>query len=459
MTRTWVSNLFFLFSLAGTNVVAQTSLGSLDDLLKLVQQGRSTENAENLMREQEFMQNKASQQQLLEELRNERTGLEAESATIEQLFGSNEQAITELREQLDVRMGSLKELFGILQQVAGDASGEFDSSLTNIEYPARSESLAALAEKMGSTTELASLEDIELLWFELQREMTEQGKLKKFYTRIVAANGDEINREILRVGVFNVISDGKYLSFNPETGTVSELLRQPAARFVETARRLGEADSGVVAFGLDPIRGQLLEMLVQVPTLRERIDQGGTVGYIIMVLGLVAAIIAVFRFIELSIISTRMAVQKRNSAQPGRDNPLGRVLQVYHENRGIDLESLELKLSEAVLKEAPKLTHFNIALKVIAVVAPLLGLLGTVTGMIITFQAITLFGTGDPKMMAGGISQALVTTVQGLCVAIPAVLLHTLVAGRSKALVEVLEQQATGMVAEYSEKSHKPPMS
>jgi len=93
-------------------------------------------------------------------------------------------------------------------------------------------------------------------------------------------------------------------------------------------------------------------------------------------------------------------------------------------------------------------------LKIIAVVAPLLGLLGTVTGMIITFQAITLFGTGDPKLMAGGISTALVTTVQGLCVAIPTVLLHTLVASRARRLNQILEEQAAGMVAVQSERRH-----
>jgi len=196
-------------------------------------------------------------------------------------------------------------------------------------------------------------------------------------------------------------------------------------------------------------------MLIQTPTILERIDQGGVVGRIIIALGIFAATIAIYRFVLLMMITAKVSAQKRNSGQPNTANPLGRVLQVYHQNRNIDLESLELRLGEAVLKETPKLNRFNTMLKVIAVVAPLLGLLGTVTGMIITFQAITLFGAGDPKMMAGGISQALVTTVLGLCVAIPTVLLHTIVSGRSKALVETLEEQATGMVAEYSEKVHK----
>jgi biopolymer transport protein ExbB len=120
----------------------------------------------------------------------------------------------------------------------------------------------------------------------------------------------------------------------------------------------------------------------------------------------------------------------------------------------MDPETLELKMAEAVLSETPKLESGLTLLKIIAAVAPLMGLLGTVTGMIITFQAITIFGAGDPKAMAGGISSALVTTVLGLLVAIPTVLLHTVVNGRSQRIIHVLNEQATGIVAEHSERAH-----
>ena len=123
----------------------------------------------------------------------------------------------------------------------------------------------------------------------------------------------------------------------------------------------------------------------------------------------------------------------------------------YEQFKSVDRETLELKLAEAIAQETPSLQRFLALLKIIGVVAPLLGLLGTVTGMINTFQAITLFGTGDPKMMAGGISQALVTTVLGLVVAIPIVLLHTLVSSRSKRIAQVIEERAIGVMAEHSE--------
>ena len=117
-----------------------------------------------------------------------------------------------------------------------------------------------------------------------------------------------------------------------------------------------------------------------------------------------------------------------------------------------DTETLELKLSESILREVPKLQSRLTIIKIISVVAPLIGLLGTVTGMINTFQAITLFGTGDPKLMAGGISQALVTTVLGLVVAIPMVFISTLLKTRSKGIINILQQQSAGIIANRSEK-------
>ena len=190
---------------------------------------------------------------------------------------------------------------------------------------------------------------------------------------------------------------------------------------------------------------------MQSPSLAERIAQGKEVGYVIITLGVVAILIAIWRLLALSATSAKVNRQAKNLENPG-NNPLGRVLKIAHDNPESDVESLELKLGEQILKETPK---FNIALpflKIISVVAPLLGLLGTVTGMIITFQAITLYGAGDPKLMAGGISTALVTTVLGLCVAIPTVFLHTLVQSRAKRLTQILQEEAAGMLSERAER-------
>jgi len=254
------------------------------------------------------------------------------------------------------------------------------------------------------------------------------------------------------VGTFNVIDEGgQYLNWESETQKLVELPRQPGARYTSAAGEFVQIQPGQTAdFWVDPSGGSLLSLLLQAPDFRERIDQGGIIGYIIIGLGLFALLLALERLLSLGIIGMKVSAQAKNST-PKNNNPLGRVMQVYADNQQKDAETLELKLGESIAQETPKLTRFIPLLKIIAMVAPLLGLLGTVTGMINTFQAITLFGTGDPKLMAGGISQALVTTVMGLSVAIPTVLLHTVVNGRSKRLMQLLEERSIGIMAQREE--------
>ena len=441
-----------VLALGATAVSAQEDAVSLDELLNLIEQGQSRDSQDARRREAEFAQRRTEQQQLLNQARGERTRLERESARLEQLFEDQQADIVAVRAALDERLGALKELFGVLQTVAGDTQGRFSESLTNIQYPEREEFLFALGNKMAGANSLASIEDIERLWFELQREINESGKVVRFNHTVRAADGTESEMPIVRVGLFNIVNeDIGYLKY--EDRAVSELARQPEGRFTGSARDLGSADSGMVDFGLDGTRGQILGLLVQSKTIGDRIEDGGIVGYAIITLGIVGLLIAIWRFIGLSAASNKVRAQlKRDSAST--DNPLGRVLAAYESNRQADTETIELKLSEAALKEMPALTKGLLFIKVISVVAPLMGLLGTVTGMIQTFQVITLYGAGDPKLMAGGISQALMTTVLGLVVAIPMVLLHTIVSGQSRKIVNILQSQSAGLVAQHSESQH-----
>lgn len=337
--------------------------------------------------------------------------------------------------------------------MAGDAQGRFNASLTNIQYPDRGEFLTELGNKMAGANTLASIEDIERLWFELQREITETGRVLRFEHDVTMADGAQERLEIVRVGPFNLAFADGYLKYEPNEGIISELQRQPEqGRYTGSAGDLLDATSGVVTFGLDVTRGQILELLVESPTVMDRIHQGGIVGYCIIGLGAIGFLIALLRFIGLTSDSRKVTAQlKRDTAST--DNPLGRVLATYESNRNADTETIELKLSEAALKEMPGLTKGLLLIKVISVVAPLMGLLGTVTGMIKTFQVITLYGAGDPKMMAGGISQALMTTVLGLVVAIPMVLLHTVVSGQSRKIINILQSQSAGLVAQHSERN------
>ena len=345
----------------------------------------------------------------------------------------------------------MKELFGVLQQVAGDSSNKFQTSIVSAQLPGRSAFMDEMAAKMGSSSRLASIEDIEKVWYELQREMTEQGKVTRYETEVIVAGGSKVSKEVMRVGAFNLISSGKYLSYNPVTNTLSELTRQPSTRFTSTAEQLQNTSSGKVQFALDPTGGSILGLLVQAPSTEEQVHQGGAVGYVILGVGLIALLIALERFFSLMVMGNKIRRQLKDDTARD-DNPLGRVMKVKDQYPNVAYDTLELKLSEAILREMPKITRNLTLIKIISVVAPLLGLLGTVTGMINTFQAITLFGTGDPKLMAGGISQALVTTVLGLVVAIPTVFLYTLLNTRSRNLLLILQEQSAGIIAERSEK-------
>lgn len=443
-----------IFSSLGA--VAEEKAKSLDELLRYVEQGRVAEGKENRKREQRFKQAKSQQAAMVKEANQLRKQEEERSARLEKTFEENDKKLAEAQQRLRERMGSLTELFGHLTSATGDARSNFDSSLISIHYPDRGVFLDELVEKASSGTELPSIEMIERLWFELQREMTESGKVVAFNTTVIKPNGERVEQKVVRVGTFNIVSEeGNYLAYKGDSGIIEELARQPDSSYTSQAAQLVSATSGFTKLGIDPTGptgGSFLAALINSPTIEERWHQGGLIGYIITGVGAFAFIVAIWRLIALSIVSLKVRSQLK-SDKANSNNPLGRVLAVHEENPNMDPETLELKLSEAVLKELPSLEHSLNLLKIIAAVAPLLGLLGTVTGMIITFQAITIFGAGDPKAMAGGISGALVTTVLGLCVAIPTVLLHTIVNGRSKKIIHVLEEQTMGLIAQHNETS------
>lgn len=423
----------------------------LDALLKQLEEGQFAQSEQNKQRERDFQAQRAEQDRILRETRKQRDQMLAQSEQLETQFEENEFKLADLNGALDTRLGSLKELFGVLQQIAGDTKNKFYNSVISAQIPGRADFLDKMAQDMGSSSKLASIEEIERVWFEMQREMTEAGKVTAFTTDVVEAGGAKVNKSVVRVGPFALVADGKFLEYNGVTGTVSELVRQPADRYMASAAELQASNGELVQFGIDPTGGSILGLLVQAPNLQERVEQGGPVGYIILIVGAFGLLLALERLVTLSL--TRMKVNKQlMSKDVNTNNPLGRVLKVRDEHPDADVEALELHLTEAILGEVPKLGRNLTIIKIISVVAPLMGLLGTVTGMINTFQAITLFGTGDPKLMAGGISTALVTTVLGLVVAIPMTLLYAMLNTRSKNIVYILQEQASGVIAERAER-------
>jgi biopolymer transport protein ExbB len=271
---------------------------------------------------------------------------------------------------------------------------------------------------------------------------------------VITAAGKQQNKTVTRVGEFNSFAEGHYLNYVPESQRLVELARQPASHFRDLAYQLETThQSGYLPIGLDASRGAMLSAMLRAPGLWERIQQGGVIGYVILGVGFVAVLLVLERLIFLS--RTSRAVQRQlKSDQPDTANPLGRVLQHFEENPNQDTETLQLKLDEAVLKELPKIERGLSSIGVLAAIAPLLGLLGTVTGMIQTFQSITLFGTSDPKYMSSGISQALVTTELGLIVAVPIILVLSFLTNKGNNIVHVLDEQSAGVVAKLVERKN-----
>ncbi len=425
---------------------------NLQQLLEFVKQGQVTEASENRAREARFNAAKNDQARLLKEAEAERAREERRSAQLEDTFEANELLVADKQEQLKERLGALTELFGHLTAASGDLKSNLDVSLVSAQYPNRGDFLQDLIDKMSTSDRLPSIEEIERVWYEMLREITETGNVVAFTTEVATPNGERAQRDVVRVGAFNVIDkEGNYLAY--ANNNLSVLPRQPSGTYTGWAQSLANSSSGMQQFGIDPTGptgGSFLAAIIDSPTLEERWHQGGYVGYAITAVGIFALLLAIYRTLVLTGVGAKVSKQLK-SDKAMDNNPLGRVLKIHEDNPSMDLETLELKMSEAVMRETPKLESGLTLLKIIAAVAPLMGLLGTVTGMIITFQAITIFGAGDPKAMAGGISSALITTVLGLLVAIPTVLLHTLVNGRAQRIIHVLNEQATGIVAEHSE--------
>ena len=441
----------FLVSPVGAQEESQpaTAIEPADTVLELLDLVRAEAREGSIMnreRVEQFRQTRDERQRMLEEVSRELAAENRRSTQLNRSYEQNEVDLSELAERLQIRIGNFGELFGVVRDVAGDTVSAVNTSLISAQYPDR----ADLAREMAEAKELPSLEDLRGLQLVLLEEMAQSGQVVRFNAGITDPAGRPTQGEVVRVGTFNLVHDGQFLTRDSATAALQILPRQPAGRYVSMAEDLGKATSGMVEMAVDPSRGQLLGLLIQAPDLGERIQQGGYVGYTIIGMGFIGLLIALWRLVVLQGAGRRIRAQLRSS-QARKGNALGRILTVYEEHRSGNLDALALKLDEAIMREAPVLERYQGILKVFAAVAPLLGLLGTVVGMIITFQQLTLFGTGDPKLMAGGISQALITTVLGLIVAIPLVLLHSVVSSSSQGLVEILEEQSAGLIARKAE--------
>lgn len=415
---------------------------SPSELLERIRQEKTSEQQQMQQREQQFVQDKAQQQRRYDEAQAVLRKAEREAAALKSRFEEQEQLLAEQEQQLNERMGELGQLFAVLRQSAGDIAGQWQGSLLNVEKPQR----IAELERFANSRKLPTADEIEQLWLHLLDDMSATGQVSRFNAPVVLPSGEQVEQQVARIGPFSAYGEQAFLSYVAGEERLRELIRQPGG--FAKVQDWKNSQNALASVALDPTRGSLLEQLQQHPTFMDRVKQGGVVGWVIITLGVLGFLLALWRMIELQTIIGSIRRQMRNLPSPENNNPLGRVLGVLGpEPQLSDLDTLELKLDEAVMQEVPRLERGQGLLKLLAAVAPLLGLLGTVTGMIITFQAITQSGGGDSRLMADGISQALVTTVQGLVVAIPLLFLHSIVVARSKGVIRLLEQQCVGLLA------------
>ena len=362
-------------------------------------------------------------------------------------FDKNEKTLSELEEKLTLKLGNLGEMFGVVKQVSGQTRGEFKNSITNIDNPDRDQFLKNLAE----SKKLPDLSDISSLWVELVKEIRNAESIKVFNTNVVSADGTNNELEILRIGTFSITHEGMFLKHLVDTNQVEFLPSQPAGVSKRKLKSLQNENEGTFVIDIDPTRGAILDKLIQKKTFFQRISDGGLVGYVIILLGLAGVALAGERIYVLRNVLDSIKKQEESDTVDS-NNLLGMLIETAKANVNESLDSLELILDEKVQSITPTIEVRVKAIKLIATVAPLLGLLGTVIGMIETFQAITLFGTGDPKLLAGGISQALVTTMLGLIVAAPLLFMHSYAENYSKTIISFLEEKASGIVANKTKK-------
>ena len=449
--RMILSSALALLACASPTLMAATP-GSLDELLEQTRSARTAEQRANEEREKKFVAERNKQSELVTTARSSLAAERQRGAALQSAYDSNEKKLTEMQTQVEQKAGNLGEMFGVVRQVANDFSSVVHNSIISAQFPDREDFVV----KLSQAKSLPSMSDLERFWFELQREMTESGRIARFKSKIVTPDGKPLETTVVRVGPFNASVQGDYVQYLPAQKQLAVMPRQPTGDFRAAAKRLEDSSEGYVSSVVDPTRGVLLSIYAQRPNVIERIERGESIGYVIILVGVVGALLAIYQFFYLATVRGKVRNQLKFPDAPETDNPLGRVLVTFKGEaqrleKEQEAEVVELRISEAVLKEVPKLERFQSFLRLAVAAGPLLGLIGTVAGMIITFQSITESGSSDPKLMAAGISQAMIATLLGLGIAVPLLFANAWLSSLSKGIVQILDEQSTGLLAERLE--------
>ncbi len=427
--------LFLLFILV-TSIFANNSDKVFQELLEKVKVGYKIQTTQDKKREKKFLLDVKAQKNMLLESTKKIQKAKKISKFFKNTIKENEIKLQSLSNDLDLASGDLGELFGTVKQVSSDMNVHIKASLISSQFPKRKEFLKELISKDA----LPDIKELEKLWYIMFQEIIESGKVVKYKTKVISKEGTQKVENIIRFGNFNAISNNSFLKYNASNSLFVEPSFQPNRKYISLIKEYFNSNEKISEIAIDPTRGNILDIISQKPNLEQRISQGGIIGYIIIALGVIGLLFALIKYVWLCSIKIKIKKQLKDRNNIRVNNPLGRILKVYNKNKHIDEVDLEYKIDEAFCKEVPSIQSGFSMIKLFAATTPLLGLLGTVTGMILTFQSITLFGTSDPKLMAGGISQALITTMLGLIAAIPLLFAHTFLSSKAKKIISILEQ-------------------
>ena len=425
------------------------------DLLARVRAERTAIQAISKEREARFRSAMEDQRKLNADAQQRRNAAEARTNRLDAAFAANEIRIDELNALLTVNQGNLGELFGVTRQIAADALGQLSSSLNNVQLAngleAGAENRLDFMRRMSAASELPNILDLERIWLELMTEMKMDSEVSRFTTPVLQNDGiTSTPTEVVRIGSFMAYGNNEYLIYLASDESLAQMTRQPAeAELMQSVRDVlgNTSGSGYMPAIVDPARGALLSMYVERPDFIERIEEGEKVNYVIVGVGFMGVFAALFQYVYLIVAKVNVAAQVKKMSAPSNGNALGRLLLAVQGTEKESPEVVELRISEAVLREIPKLERFQSFLRLAVSAGPLLGLIGTVIGMIITFESITASGSSDPKLMAQGIGAAMIATVLGLGIAIPLLFLNAGLVSLSKSVIHVLEEESTSLLA------------
>ena len=445
-TTTQLIAVLILSLAAQAASAAAAPAGNLDQLLDQVKSAAQQNGTQNQQREAQFRAAADQQQQILAAAKQAETAEQTRNTQLQASYDANKKTLDAQIGQLRTAEGDFSRVFDEARQTANDLKGTLDNSLVSTQYPGRGVFLAKLAE----SRDLPSLDDLRKLWFVMQQEMTAEGQVAKFNATVTHENGAQEQASVVRVGVFTAVNGDNFLRYLPETGALVQLDRQPAGHWRSLAGSLSSASSGVLPMAVDPSGGDLLRSLVAQPSFMEEVAQGHATGWIIILLGFIGLLIILERGAYLFMAGNKIKAQM-SSSKPDLGNPLGRILSVFNESKADDAETLGLRLDETLMRERPVIEARLGLLRILALVVVLLGILGTVAGVMGTFQAMNLFDSSG-SLVAGGIATALVPTWLGLLVAVFLLFCHGLLSTRSEALMHTLEEQSAGILAARAEK-------